>query len=70
MATALEEAYRELMTKAARPLDIARIIERALIAKRPKTRYAVTRGMAALLLARKLLPDRFLDRRLAKALGL
>jgi NAD(P)-dependent dehydrogenase (short-subunit alcohol dehydrogenase family) len=70
MAEALTEAYTELLGKAARPLDVARVIERAITVKRPKARYAVTRGMAALLLARKLLPDRMLDHRLAKALGL
>ncbi|MGB0592381.1 MAG: SDR family NAD(P)-dependent oxidoreductase [Myxococcota bacterium] len=70
MARALTTAYNELLLKAARPLDVARVIERAITVKRPKPRYAVTRGMAALLLARKLLPDRMLDRRLSKALGL
>ena len=70
MAEALTTTYRELLLKAAQPLDVARVIERAITVKRPKPRYAVTRGMAALLLARKLLPDRLLDRRLAKALGL
>jgi NAD(P)-dependent dehydrogenase (short-subunit alcohol dehydrogenase family) len=70
MAEALSSAYSELLLKAASPLDVARVIERAISVKRPKPRYAVTRGMAALLLARKLLPDRMLDHRLAKALGL
>lgn len=70
MASVLTDAYHELLQKAATPVDVARVIERALQAKRPKPRYAVTRGMAALLLARKLLPDRMVDRRLAKALGL
>lgn len=70
MSNILSAAYRELLQKAANPVDVARVIERALQAKRPKPRYAVTRGMAALLLARKLLPDRMVDRRLARALGL
>ena len=70
MSSVLTDTYRELLQKAASPVDVARVIERALLAKRPKPRYAVTRGMAALLLARKLLPDRMVDSRLAKALGL
>ena len=70
IASSLTESYQEFLAKAARPVDVARVIERALVAKRPKPRYAVTRGMAALLLARKLLSDRAMDKRLAKALGL
>ena len=70
MARVLTAAYDELLKKAATSTDVARVIERAIVVKRPKARYTVTRGTAALLLARKLLPDRMVDRRLAKALRL
>ncbi|MGM0578539.1 MAG: SDR family NAD(P)-dependent oxidoreductase [Myxococcota bacterium] len=70
VATVMTEAYQQLIRRAATPDEVARVIERALAASRPRARYAVSRGTAALLWARKLLPDRLLDSRLVKAMGL
>ena len=70
LATALVKAFNELMSKAATPGEVAEVIARALTAHRPKPRYAVKRSTAAILWARRLLPDRMLDGRLAKAMGL
>jgi len=44
------------------PEDVAETIGRAVMARRPKSRYAVGRGARALILARRLLPDRVFDR--------
>lgn len=66
----MAEAYRQLSRRAGTPDDVARVVERVLRTARPKPRYAVSRGTAALLLARKLLADRVLDTRLARAIGL
>lgn len=70
IAEVLRETVAEMRHRAATPQDVAEVIEKALTTSRPKARYAVSRATAALLWARKLLPDRFLDSRLAKAMGL
>ena len=46
---------------AAGPDAVAKVIERALKARRPRTRYPVTVGARAALVARRLLPDRAWD---------
>lgn len=43
------------------PETVARTIERAIVAKKPKTRYTVTASANVLLTIRKLLPDRAWD---------
>jgi NAD(P)-dependent dehydrogenase (short-subunit alcohol dehydrogenase family) len=43
------------------PETVARAIERAILAKRPKARYTVTASANVLLTIRKLLPDRAWD---------
>jgi NAD(P)-dependent dehydrogenase (short-subunit alcohol dehydrogenase family) len=43
------------------PETVARTIERAILAKKPKTRYTVTPSATVLLTIRKLLPDRAWD---------
>jgi NAD(P)-dependent dehydrogenase (short-subunit alcohol dehydrogenase family) len=70
VAEVLGEALDEQMERASTPQDVANVIHRALAAPRPRARYAVTRSTAALMWARKILPDRFLDSRLAKRMGL
>jgi len=70
VALVLGHAIEELARRAATPHDVATVVYRSLTARNPRARYAVTRGTAALLWARKLLPDRFLDSRLAKRAGL
>lgn len=66
LARAVTRGYRALMGKAATHEQVATVIERALRAKRPKPRLAVTRGTAAIMLARRILPDRFMDKRLTR----
>jgi len=68
------EAYREVVRRTAErgidPVKVARTIERALTARRPRTRYLVgadARGQAFL---SKLLPDRVVDRVVARATGM
>jgi hypothetical protein len=51
------------------PEDCARVILRAVRAERPKARYTVTRQAQALSLAKRVLPDAFLDQRIGKRLG-
>lgn len=70
VAETLADTILQLLPRAATPQDVARVIDKALRAPRPKARYAVSRGAAALLWARRLLPDRLLDRRLARAAGM
>jgi NAD(P)-dependent dehydrogenase (short-subunit alcohol dehydrogenase family) len=66
LARALTRGYQQLMGKAATHDQVADVVDRALRAKRPKARYAVKPGTAAVMLARRILPARMLDRRFAK----
>ena len=52
------------------PGDCARVILRALTDTPPRTRYAVTRRAKSMILLRRLLSDRALDRRLLRVMGL
>jgi NAD(P)-dependent dehydrogenase (short-subunit alcohol dehydrogenase family) len=55
-------AYEGVMGRfAAGPDAVARAIEHAVTAKRPRTRYRVTFGARAMLAMRKLMPDRAYD---------
>lgn len=51
------------------PEVVAKAIERAATAKRPRTRYAIGMGAKPLIAARKVLPDRALDAVFARGLG-
>jgi NAD(P)-dependent dehydrogenase (short-subunit alcohol dehydrogenase family) len=52
------------------PADqVAQTIERALTARRPRSRYVVGRDARAMILARRLLPDHVFDRFARRALG-
>jgi len=70
MSNSMTEAYHQLIRRAATPEDVARVIETALTVEEPRARYTVSRRTAAVLWARKLLPDRLVDNRLVKAMGL
>jgi len=70
ISTSMTDAYHQLIGRAATPEDVARVIETALTVDEPRARYAVSRATAALLWARKLLPDRLVDHRLVKAMRL
>jgi len=49
-------------TMADEPIVVARAIEKAILAKRPKTRYAVGGGAKPILFIRSILSDRMFDR--------
>jgi NAD(P)-dependent dehydrogenase (short-subunit alcohol dehydrogenase family) len=52
------------------PLEVARAVEHALTASRPKTRYVVGRDARLRLLLTRLLPTRVMDRVVVRAMGL
>ena len=62
------EAHARMFTRAdtssvsAPPEAVARIVSRALKARRPRTRYAAAGGALPLLMLRRILPDRMFDR--------
>ncbi len=51
----------KLANSASSPAAVARVIERAISSKRPRTRYPVTVGARLLMGARRVLPDRVFD---------
>lgn len=52
------------------PLEVARAVEHALTARRPKTRYVVGRDARTRLVLARVLPTRVMDRLVARAMGL
>lgn len=52
----------------ATPEDFAAVLERAVTARRPRARYTVTSSAMQLSLAKRLLPDAFVDSRIRKSL--
>ena len=52
------------------PEPVARVIVRAIESDGPKTRYRITRMARVLIPVRRLLPDRFFDRRMKKTFKL
>jgi NAD(P)-dependent dehydrogenase (short-subunit alcohol dehydrogenase family) len=52
------------------PIEVARAVEHALTASRPKTRYVVGRDAKMRLLLTRFLPTRAMDRVLVRALGI
>jgi NAD(P)-dependent dehydrogenase (short-subunit alcohol dehydrogenase family) len=65
--------FFELFTEAGRqgvpPDEVAKAVEHALTARRPKTRYLIGRDAKVRATVRRYLPDRFLDRGIARTLG-
>ncbi|MDP9333048.1 MAG: oxidoreductase [Actinomycetota bacterium] len=62
VAKGIAAAYEGAMGKmAGSPDDVARVIERAIRARRPRSRYRVGGGASLMLATRKLLPDRAMD---------
>jgi NAD(P)-dependent dehydrogenase (short-subunit alcohol dehydrogenase family) len=58
----INDAYEGKLARfAAPPEAVARVVEKALTARRPRTRYRVTVAARAMLTIRKLLPDRAWD---------
>jgi NAD(P)-dependent dehydrogenase (short-subunit alcohol dehydrogenase family) len=68
------EALPKLIAQAERsgvpPLEVARAVEHALTASRPKTRYVVGRDAKVRLLLTRLLPTRVMDRVVVRAMGI
>jgi NAD(P)-dependent dehydrogenase (short-subunit alcohol dehydrogenase family) len=52
------------------PLEVAKAVEHALTASRPKTRYVVGRDAKMRLILTRLLPTRVMDRVVVRAMGL
>ncbi|MGH2782780.1 MAG: SDR family oxidoreductase [Thermoleophilaceae bacterium] len=70
----LIDAFRRATTKIAKesgiePREVAEAIGRALTAKRPRARYLVGRDAKLREPAARLLPDRLMDRLIARAMG-
>ena len=66
-------AFSELIAEGGRfsgspPQVVAKTILKAVLARRPRTRYAVGKGARSILLARALLPDRAYDRLMRRVL--
>lgn len=62
VAAAIHDAYEgKMAAMAAGPEAVADVVQRAITARRPKTRYIVTVGARTLLTLRRLLPDRAFD---------
>ncbi len=68
VAKATQDAYRKgpLAALAGKPEDVAKVIERALTARKPKARYLVTPSARLLLTQRALMSDRLWDGFLAQ----
>ena len=70
---AVMDRFTELFIEAGRagvpPDQVAKAVEHALTARRPKTRYLVGRDAKLRAAMRRFLPDRFLDRGISRALG-
>lgn len=66
----LREAARRTAQRGIAPEEVAAAIERALTARRPRTRYLVGRDARAQALVSRLLPDRLVDRIVARAMGI
>jgi len=67
------EAMRKVVSQLERsgiaPLQVARAVEHALTARRPKTRYVVGRDAHVQLIVSRLLPTRLMDRLIVRAMG-
>jgi NAD(P)-dependent dehydrogenase (short-subunit alcohol dehydrogenase family) len=66
---ALKKTLRSTAQRGVPPEQVAETIERALRARRMRARYVVGRDARAMILARRLLPDRVFDRAAARAMG-
>lgn len=59
---------RDIASRGVAPASVAEAVEHALTARRPRTRYLVGRDARVMAVARVLLPDRVLDRIVARRL--
>jgi NAD(P)-dependent dehydrogenase (short-subunit alcohol dehydrogenase family) len=67
---ALRRGVARMERSAVPPLQVARAVEHALTASRPRTRYVVGRDAKIRLALSRLLPTRMMDRALLRAMGL
>ena len=65
-----EDVARETGEEGEPPIEVAKAIEHALTADKPKTRYLIGRRAKAQAVLKRVLPDRVLDRLIAKQLGI
>ncbi|HEV7527916.1 MAG TPA: SDR family oxidoreductase [Solirubrobacteraceae bacterium] len=66
---AMDKTLKDTAKRGVAPELVAQTIEQALTARRMKSRYLVGRDARAMVIARRLLPDRVFDRIAKKALG-
>jgi NAD(P)-dependent dehydrogenase (short-subunit alcohol dehydrogenase family) len=66
---AMDKTLQDTAKRGVPPEQVAETIERALHARRMKSRYVVGRDARAMIAARRLLPDHVFDRIAKKALG-
>jgi NAD(P)-dependent dehydrogenase (short-subunit alcohol dehydrogenase family) len=68
--TRMAEVVEEVAARGAAPEKVADVIAHALTAKRPRTRYLVGTDARAMVVLRRLVPDRIRDRIVSRATGL
>jgi NAD(P)-dependent dehydrogenase (short-subunit alcohol dehydrogenase family) len=68
--TAVRKMSAKTGSRGIKPERVAKVVGNALTARRPRTRYVVGPDAHAQLALKRLLPDRLLDRALARALGI
>jgi NADP-dependent 3-hydroxy acid dehydrogenase YdfG len=62
VASATEDVYRGPMKRMGGPPEaVAKVIEKALTARRPRTRYTVTPSATMSIMSRRMMPDRLWD---------
>jgi NAD(P)-dependent dehydrogenase (short-subunit alcohol dehydrogenase family) len=66
---AMDKTLQETAKRGVPAEQVAQTIERALTARRMKSRYVVGRDARAMMIARRLLPDHVFDRVVRRALG-
>ena len=67
---AVKRTAADAAKRAADPVEVARVVEHALTAARPRTRYVVGREAKFRAAMALLVPDRVRDNLVAKAMGL
>jgi NAD(P)-dependent dehydrogenase (short-subunit alcohol dehydrogenase family) len=70
LMAAIREQARSLAQSGSDPADVADVIVGAITARRPRTRYLVGRDARIMGRLARLLPDRAVDRLIARGLGL
>jgi short-subunit dehydrogenase len=65
----MDKTLRSTAERGVPPEQVAETIERALTAKRMRSRYVVGRDARAMIAIRRLLPDHVFDRVARRALG-